>query len=255
MSDPYLSVVVPCYNESENLGRGVLEEMHAYLSRRHDAYEVIISDDGSTDDSRDLIRTHSMPRFRLLSNPHGGKPWAVWHGVRAARGDLVLITDMDQSTPIDQLALLLPYFDQGYDIVIGSRGLARENFPWYRRLGSTVFRGFRRLLVLHSISDTQCGFKCLRRETAMSVFPHLEPIRRPAQVKGWRVTAYDVEMLFLAELLGYSIAEVTVRWANRDVAQGKQKSYVRESWEMAQQILRVQWNSLRGAYRDIPKTE
>lgn len=131
MGHLFLSVIVPCYNESENLRRGVLEEIHEYLSEQSYSYEVLISDDGSTDDSRELVLQHcaDKPGFRLLCNQHGGKPMAVWQGIRAAGGEIVLFADMDQSTPIDQLGLLLPLFDRGYDIAIGSRGMERRNFP------------------------------------------------------------------------------------------------------------------------------
>lgn len=250
MEIPYLSVVVPCYNESENMRRGVLEEMHDYLSEQSYTYEVIVSDDGSTDDSREIVRQHlgNKPHFRLLENPHGAKPSAVWYGIQAARGEIVLYTDMDQSTPIDQLALLLPLFQQGYDLAIGSRGLERENFPLYRLLGSTAFGAFRRLLLLRSISDTQCGFKAMRAMVAKEIFPQLEAIRKPGQVTGWKVTAFDVELLFLAERAGYRVGEVIVAWADRDAARGKQKSYLAESKEMAAQVLRVKWNDWRGFY-------
>lgn len=251
MDQPYLSIVVPCYNESENLRRGVLEEMYEYLSKKGLPYEVLISDDGSSDDSREIVRQHlqGKPTFRLLENPHGGKPLAVWHGIQAARGQIVLFTDMDQSTPINELDKLLPLFNQGFDVVIGSRGLMRENFPLYRRLGSAVFRAFRRLLLLRNISDTQCGFKAMRSAVAREVFPQLEAIRRPAQVKGWKVTAFDVELLFLVERRGYRIAEVTVAWADRDVTSGKGKSYFTESKEMAAQVLKIKLNELRGFYK------
>lgn len=250
MGEPYLSVVVPCYNESENLRRGVLEEMHAYLSQQSCTYEVIISDDGSTDDSREIVRQRlgDKPGFRLLENPHGGKPSAVWFGIQAARGEIVLFTDMDQSTPIDQLARLLPLFERGCDVVIGSRGMERQNFPLYRRLGSQVFRAFRRLLLLRDISDTQCGFKAMRTTVAREIFPRLEAISKPSKVTGWKVTAFDVELLFLADRAGYRIGEVTVEWANRDVAVGKRKSYLAESKEMAEQILRIKINEWRGVY-------
>ena len=164
MEPPYLSVIVPCYNEHENLCRGVLEEIGRYLGEQMYAYEVIVVDDGSTDDSVEILRQHLVdkPHFRLLENKHGGKPAAVWSGIQAACGQVILFTDMDQSTPIEQLDRLLPYLGEGYDVVIGSRGFARENFPFYRRVGSSVFRAFRRLLLLRSISDTQCGFKVLR---------------------------------------------------------------------------------------------
>ncbi len=250
METPHLSVVVPCYNEAANLRRGVLEELHTYLCQQPYSYEVLISDDGSTDDSREIVRTHllSLPHFRLLENPHGGKPSAVWYGIRAARGAITLFTDMDQSTPIDQLAKLLPAFEQGYDVVIGSRGMGRENFPLYRRLGSAVFRGFRRIFLLRGISDTQCGFKAMRTPVARELFPLLEAIARPARVTGWKVTAFDVELLFLAERAGYRLAERAVTWADRDVAKGKGKSYLAESREMAAQVLRVKLNAWRGVY-------
>jgi len=250
MADPYVSVVVPCYNEVENLQRGVLQEMHAYLSRQPWSYEVIISDDGSTDDSRELVRqaVADLAHFCLQPNPHQGKPGAVWAGIQAAQGEIVLFTDMDQSTPIDQLNRLLPAYASGFDVVIGSRGAQRANFGWYRRLGSAIFRTFRRLLMLRHISDTQCGFKSMRRSVALELFPRLDAIQQAEDVKGWKVTAFDVELLYLAERAGHQIAEVTVAWANRDVATGKGKSYLRESKEMLEQICRVKWNEIRGRY-------
>lgn len=246
----YLSVVVPCYNEGGNLRRGVLDEMYDYLCQQSYASELLISDDGSPDDSRELVRAWlpGKEHARLLENPHGGKPSAVWYGIQAARGQILLFTDMDQSTPIDQLALLLPRFDQGYDVVIGSRGMDRANFPLYRRLGSALFRGFRRLFLLHEISDTQCGFKAMRTAVARELFPKLAAIRQATQVTGWKVTAFDVELLYLAERAGHRIAEVTVAWANRDEAVGKKKSYLAESREMAGQVLKVKLNAWKGFY-------
>jgi dolichyl-phosphate beta-glucosyltransferase len=250
LTEIYLSVVVPCYNEAENLRRDVLEEMQAFLDRQPYTYEVLISDDGSTDDSREVVRQRldDKPAFRLLVNPHGGKPSAVWYGIQAARGEIVLFTDMDQSTPIDQVARLLPLFAQGYGVVIGSRGRGRENFSLVRQLGSAVFRTFRRLFLLRNIADTQCGFKGLRAPVARALFPQLDAIRRRTTVSGWKVTAFDVELLFLAERAGQLIGEVVVEWANRDIARGKGKSYLAESREMAAQILRIRLNEWRGVY-------
>ena len=247
---PVLSIIVPCYNERENLERGVIEEMARYLACFDRTYEVIISDDGSSDNSRKLVleRIATLPQFRLLQNPHGGKPSAVWNGIQAATGDIVLFTDLDQSTPLREVDKLLPSFDRGYDVVIGSRGIERENFDILRRLGSAVFRWFRRLLVLPGISDTQCGFKAMRLKIALELFPQLEAIRAPESVVGWRVTAFDVELLFLARRAGYHIDEVVVEWANRDVATGKDKSYLAESREMAGQVLRVRLNAWLGRY-------
>ena len=241
MGDVYLSVVVPCYNEHENLECGVLEEMDAYLQGITFTWEVIISDDGSTDRSRDIIREHiaSLKGFRLLENPHGGKPSAVWYGIQASLGQVVLFTDMDQSTSLDQFERLQPLLASGCDVAIGSRGMDRENFPLYRRIGSSVFRAFRRLLLLRHISDTQCGFKAMRAEVARTLFPQLDALCRPQQVHGWQVTAFDVELLYLAERAGYKIGEATVTWANRDVAHGKNKSYWRESRHMVEQVFKI----------------
>lgn len=252
MSDPQLSIIVPCYNERENLRRGVLEEMQSYLAGLDMSYEVLISDDGSTDDSADLIRQHTSdkPFFRLLCCAHGGKPSAVWHGIQAAQGEIVLFADMDQSTPLHQWDRLRPLFDQGCDVVIGSRGMERQNFPLYRRIGSALFRTFRRTFLLRTISDTQCGFKAMRRPVALDIFPRLEAIRRPGRITGWKVTAFDVELLYLAERRGYSIGEVVVEWANRDVSRGKKKSYLAESREMAEQVLRIKLNERHGLYDD-----
>ncbi len=256
MSEPLLSVVVPCYNEARNLRRGALPEMHDYLATVEYPYEVLVSDDGSTDESREIVREQiaDLPGFRLVENPHGGKPSAVWGGIRAARGEIILFTDMDQSTPLDQVALLLPWFEKGYDVVIGSRGLERKDFPLYRRLGSAVFAGLRRLLLLRGVHDTQCGFKALRAPLARELFPQLSELRRQAgPVTGHRVTAFDVELLYLAERAGARIAEVTVAWANRDVAKGSLRRYARESLEMAGQIAHIKMKEWRGEYGQAPR--
>jgi dolichyl-phosphate beta-glucosyltransferase len=247
MGDIYLSVVVPCYNEHENLERGVLEEMAAYLRHVEFTWELIISDDGSTDNSREIVRERiaNLEGFRLLENPHGGKPRAVWYGIQASQGQVVLFTDMDQSTPLDQFDRLQPLLAKGLDVAIGSRGIERENFPLYRRIGSSVFRAFRRVLLLRNISDTQCGFKAMRAEVARKVFPQLDALRKPREAKGWQVTAFDVELLYLAERAGYRIGEATVAWANRDVAQGKNKSYWRESRHMADQVFKILLRRMR----------
>ncbi|MHB1356748.1 MAG: glycosyltransferase [Anaerolineae bacterium] len=247
MGDVYLSVVVPCYNERENLECGVLEEMATYLKNVAFTWELIISDDGSTDNSREIVRERiaNMQGFRLLENPHGGKPSAVWYGIQASLGQIVLFTDMDQSTTLDQFGRLQPLLTSGYDVAIGSRGMERENFPLYRRIGSSVFRAFRRLLLLRNISDTQCGFKAMRAEVARAIFPQLDALRGQHQVSGWQVTAFDVELLYLAERAGYRIGEAKVTWANRDVAQGKNKSYWRESRHMADQVVKIILRRLR----------
>lgn len=252
---PYLSVVIPCYNEARNLERGVLDEVDRYLVRQSYPWEVIIVNDESSDDSQRLIEAfiRSRPRFALVNIPHGGKPAAVWAGIQHARGDIVLFTDMDQSTPIEELDKLLPWYDKGFQVVIGSRGMTREGFSLVRKLGSFVFRMLRSLFLLRRIKDTQCGFKTCRREAALVVFPKLQFFKQADRPKGWKVSAYDVELLYLFEKAGYAIKEVEVTWLNRDVSdtkgqQGDLARYVRESVDMAREVYRVKRNELRGLY-------
>jgi len=251
---PAISVIIPCYNEAKNLQRGVLDEVYAYLRRQDDPWEVIVADDGSTDRSRELVEQiiADKPGFTLAALPHGGKPAAIWGGLQRARGDAVLFTDMDQSTPIAELDKLLPWYRQGYDVVIGSRGTAREGFSVLRRVGSWVFRTMRSAFLLRHIHDTQCGFKLFRREPVIELFPQLQFFKEGAP-SGWKVTAYDVELLYLFERAGCTIKEVEVAWENRDVSDTKGQGgelgrYMRESWSMAREVLRVNVNRLRGLY-------
>ena len=248
-----LSVVIPCYNEEENLNRGVLKEVWSYLRKQKYPWEVIISDDGSSDNSLKIATEFAKKHqgFRVLKNKHGGKPWAVWKGIEAAKGEVILFTDMDQSTPIKEVEKLLPWFKKGFDIVIGSRGKTRKDAPWLRKIMALSFLTVRRLLLLRNIIDTQCGFKALRREAALKIFPKLQFFQElDKEVKGWRVSAFDVELLFIAQKLGYKIKEVEVNWQDRDISQGKQKNFIKESKEMAKEILRVKINDLLGKYRE-----
>jgi len=215
---------------------------------------VIVSDDGSIDGSKNEIkkRIKGKSDFFLLENPHGGKPAALFSGLKKAKGELVLFTDMDQSTPIAELNKLLPFFQDGFSVVIGSRGLERKNFPFYRKLGSIVFRIFRQTFLLKKIGDTQCGFKAFKTEAVRKVFPQLQFFKEKNRPSGWRVTSYDVELLFLLEKRGYKIAEVPVSWEDKDVATGKGGNpllkYFKESKEMFFEILRVKFNQLKGFY-------
>lgn len=256
MKDVYLSVIIPSYNETENLRRGVLNEVKNYLSKQKYSWEVIVSDDQSPDDeSRHLARDfcEQNPKFTFLENIHGGKPQAIWSGIQKATGQLVLFTDMDQSTPISELDKLLPYFEKGYDIAIGSRGLERKNFSIFRKLASFIFHNFRCFFLLGEIADTQAGFKCLRTEIAKEIFPKLAAIKSAGVFRGWTVTSFDVEMLVIAKTRGYKIAEVPILWEDRDLSIAKAKErqggkFIKESIEMFQEVLRVKSNQLRGLY-------
>jgi dolichyl-phosphate beta-glucosyltransferase len=250
---PKVSIIIPNYNEKENLQRGVLEEVRDFLKGVGFTWEVIINDDGSTDGSLDILKkfTKENKGFFLIKGKHGGKASGLWSGVKKAKGEIVLFTDMDQSTPLKEIKKLLPWYDKGFDLVFGSRGKLRKNFPLTRQITSWGFRVVRQLFLLRNVSDTQCGFKSLKRNIALEIFPQLSVIKNASKVKGWTVSAYDVEMLFLVEKLGYKLKEVDVLWQDEDVSTGKNKSllnFLTESLDMLKQILSVKLNDVKGKY-------
>ena len=248
-----LSIVIPCYNEENNLKKGVLSEVFEFLKKQDFNWEVIVCNDESTDNSlksvKEFVSTHKG--FKVLDLPHGGKPSAVWGGIKEAKFDLVLFTDMDQSTPLKESLKLLPYFEQGYDVVIGSRGAVRQGATFIRKLMAKVFLSVRRLFILSNIVDTQCGFKAFKTDLAKKIFPNLQFFKDKSDKKGWRVSAFDVELLFMAQKWGYKIKEVPVDWQDEDLSTTKGNDSLRfkkESKQMIQEIIRVKRNDLNGLY-------
>ena len=255
---PILSVILPCYNEHKNLERGVLDEVYQYLAGQSLPWEVVVVNDESTDDSRRFIEGYIQDKagFSLFDIPHGGKPAAVWEGIQQSRGEMILFSDMDQSTPLHELEKLVPWYQEGFDVVIGSRQTTREGSSLLRKAGSFVFLTLRRLFLLPDIMDTQCGFKLCRREVALQIFPHLEFLRQVEKPSGWKVTAFDVEFLYLVDRAGYRITEVLVSWRNRDVSdtksqQGELARYLQESLNMGREVSRVKLNQIRGVYDQV----
>lgn len=249
----FLTIIIPCYNEEENLKREVLKEVNDFLKKKKFTWEVIISDDGSTDKSREIVKRQikKWRNFKLKANPHGGKPSAIWSGIKSAKGQYVLLTDMDQSTPIDQLDKLYTNIREGHDVIIGSRGFQRKNFPAYRKLGALIFMALRKSFLLPKINDTQCGFKLFKTDLVKKAFPKLEFFRNRKKVKGWMVTSYDVELLHVLNKMPTDIKEVQVEWNDKDVSVSKGRAfgrYLHESKEMLGQILRVKINDTRGLY-------
>lgn len=252
----FLSVIIPSYNETENLKSGVLAKVKDYLKKQKYSWEVIVSDDGSVPEAQQLAEEFcgQNPGFIFLANEHAGKPYAVWAGIQKAKGKIVLFTDTDQSTPISEVEKLLPLYEQGYDVVVGSRGTERKKSSMFRSLASFVFRTIRQTVLLSGVVDTQCGFKSFKKEVAMDIFPRMSIIKnKPTDTKGWRVGAWDVELLFVAQKHGYKIAEVPVMWSNQDLAMDTKKSsskgkFVKESLEMLRELYRVKRNDLQGYY-------
>lgn len=247
---PKLSIVIPNYNEKENLQAGAMEKVQTFLEKVDFSWEVLISDDGSTDGSREMVEAFvkKNPSFKLLKNPHGGKAAAIYAGVKAAGGEIILFADMDQSTPIKEMEKLLPFYDQGYDVVFGSRGKQRKNSTILRQITSWGFRTFRQLFLLRHINDTQCGFKSFKAAVAKEIFPKLSAVKTSKKAAGWTVTAFDVELLFLVEKAGYKLKEVEVDWSQQDISTGKGQNFLKESLDMLQQIITVKINDLKGIY-------
>ncbi len=208
---PYLSVVIPAYNEQERLQRfvpGIVE----FLQSKGQPFEIVVVNDGSQDDTALVARELSkkFPMLRLIDyHPNRGKGAAVKAGMLEARGQCVLFTDADQSTPITEVDKLLAKMEgSGYDMAIGSRSMpgARVEQPqaWYRALAGKLFGIGTRLFCIHGIHDTQCGFKAMKHEVAQKVFQQVTS----------NSAIFDIEMLVVATREGFRVAEVAVKWVH-----------------------------------------
>lgn len=250
---PKLSIVIPNYNEMANLKAGVLDRVNDYLKTAPFTWEVIINEDDSTDGSREFIDLFvtKHPGFILLKNSHLGKAGGLKAGIEKANGKFILTTDMDQSTPLKEVEKLLPLAEDGFEAVIGSRGRKRDSFSLSRVISSNLFLLFRRALLLHDIIDTQCGFKLYESKKLKSLFPKLSNFETTKEIKGWVVSAFDVELLFMVEKTGGKIKEVEVEWRNEDLSESKSRKFVKESLDMLKQILKVKWRDIRGDYETL----
>ena len=248
---PFLSVVIPAYNEEINLRRGVLGAVEEYLSKQKYSWEVIVVDDGSKDKTVELVSefAKSHKSFRLKRENHRGKGGTVISGMLEAKGDIVLFTDMDQSTPIDQVEKFFPKFEQGSDIVIGSRD-GREGAPIVRKMMAYGFIFLRSIVLRLPFKDTQCGFKAFKNEAARAVFKKLKVFGDKTKSEGASVTAgFDLEMLYIARKMGLKIAEVSVEWY--EYGERKEVSPLKDSWEGLRDLIKIRINSLTGSYNSI----
>jgi dolichyl-phosphate beta-glucosyltransferase len=246
---PFLSVVIPAYNEAERIGDS-LRRASAWLAvpgRLDGAAEIVVVDDGSSDATTSIVeqeaarRTAPGPTVRLLRNVRNhGKGYSIKHGVLLAEGELVLLSDADFSTPIEELPLLLECMGrEGCDIVIGSRGLDGSNIevrqPFWREGMGRVFNRIVRSATGLPYRDTQCGFKLMRRQAVLPLF-------RGARIERF---AYDVEILYLARKTGVEIRELPVLWRN---ARGSKVHPVRDALRMLYDVMRILWRDRRGLY-------
>ncbi|RMG17581.1 MAG: glycosyltransferase family 2 protein [Planctomycetota bacterium] len=236
---PSLSIVVPAYNEAARIIDS-LERIGSYLQHRGGESEVVVVDDGSEDETADLVAAYAAehPQVCLLRVPHGGKGQALRAGVLAARGEYVFICDADLSMPVEQIERFLPPASDPCDVAIGSRelpGSRRYGEPRRRHLMGRAFNAWVRLMAVRGLQDTQCGFKCFRRAVARDLFG-------AQRLGGW---AFDVELLFLARRRGYTIREVPIDWHYRE---GSKIRPLRDARAMFCDVLRLRLNSLLGRY-------
>lgn len=242
-----LSVVIPAYNEEKNLSSGVLDKVYNYLIKQTYSWEVLIIDDGSRDKTVDLVKSYikNKPGFKLIENPHGGKALTVTSGMLKASGEIALFTDMDQATPLDQIEKFFPKFAEGFDIVIGLRE-GRKGAPFVRKLAAWGFSTIRYIILGLPITDTQCGFKAFNRQSRQLVFPKMLEIWKHIKSAGAAVNAgFDVETLFLANKLGYKVAEVPIVWHHVGT---ERVQLIKDSMEALKDILRIKLGNLGGKY-------
>ena len=255
----YLSVIIPAYNEEKRLSK-TLEEIDKYLSKQRVAeasphlppcsasphsvydYEILVVNDGSKDKTAQVIRDRVsvIQNLRLIDNKkNNGKGYVVRQGMLEAKGEYRIFTDADNSTSIDQVEKMWPYFEAGFDIVFGSRDakgaiLDLPQSPLRRFLGE-VFGFLTNLIVgTWGIADSQCGFKCFTKKAAENIFPKCKINR----------FAFDPEFFMIAKKLGYKIKEIPVYWENDPESKVKFKWMV----NMGLDLLKIRWNIITKKY-------
>lgn len=248
MKEIDLSVVIPAYNEQKNIEAGCLDLVFDYLNKQKLNIEILVVDDGSSDKTAEFAKkyTKKQKNLRVLEEPHRGKAGTVIAGMLEAKGNIVLFTDMDQATPIDQIEKFFPKFEKGYDIVIGSRS-GRKGAPMVRKIMALGFVVLRTLILRLPFRDTQCGFKAFTKKSSHEIFTKMRKMHENESIKGYTVTAgFDLEILYIARKLGYKIAEVPVFWEDKGPGQ---VNPIKDSLIGLKGLLNVRLNSLSGKYK------
>jgi glycosyltransferase involved in cell wall biosynthesis len=236
------SIIIPAYNESERLAVS-LPKVLDYVGKRQLPSEIIVVNDGSSDDTADVVRRFMAmhPDVRLVENPgNRGKGYSVRNGMLHAQGDVMLFTDADLSSPIYEADKLFAAIEQGADVAIGSRWLnaelQTERQPWHRQLYGRLFNLALRVVLGLKYRDTQCGFKAFTRDAAHTIFTR-------QRVERW---GFDPELLFLANKFKLRTVEIPVEWAHDHRSK---ISPVRDGLKMGIEMLAVRWNEMRGLYK------
>ncbi|MDI6591389.1 MAG: glycosyltransferase family 2 protein [Patescibacteria group bacterium] len=237
----YLSVVIPAYNEEKRLPK-TLKEIDNYLRTKDYQSEIIVVSDGSTDRTVEVTKNlmAEIKNLKILDfKQNRGKGFGVRQGMLKAEGEYRLFTDADNSTPIDQVEKMWPWFEKGFDIVIGSRDIKGAVLdppqPFFRRFLGKAF-GFLTNILLGTwgIADTQCGFKGFTKKAAKDIFQRCKINR----------FAFDPEILIIAKKLGYKIKEIPVYWRNDPHSKVKFKSIIK----MGMDLFKIRWNLIKGIY-------
>lgn len=247
MSKPFLSIIIPSYNETKNIKDGALDKVKNYLDEKDYSWEVLIVDDNSTDKSVQLAQNFSNKNrgFRVFEEPHRGKGGTVMAGVKKAKGEVVVFIDMDQATPISELEKVVPEIKAGNDVVIGSR-TGRRGAPLSRKVMAYGFVVLRSIILGLPYKDTQCGFKAFNRVAAKNIFDKMIVFASLKPNPSASVTAgFDLETLFVARKLNLKIKEVPVAWDYKDT---ERVSAVKDSIEAIVDMLKIRMYSLFGKY-------
>jgi dolichyl-phosphate beta-glucosyltransferase len=238
---PKYSIIIPAYNEGARLG-ATLDRVLNYVTEQGWDAEVIVVNDGSSDNTVELVRAHANknPRLRLIENPgNHGKGYSVRNGMLNAEGEIFLFTDADLSAPIEQASKLFTAVESGADVAVGSRWLQPDlqthRQSLLRQFYGRTFNLVLRILLGLKFKDTQCGFKAFRRDVAQRLFSM-------QTIEGW---GFDAELLFVADRLGMKVQEVPVVWS--DVA-GTRIHPLRDGLKMITEVLVIRWNALTGKY-------
>ena len=249
---PFLSVIIPAFNEAENFKRGVLGQIRSYFETQNFSWEAILVNDGSTDETKKLLEDFAKKNrgFRLINKEHGGKLAAIETGVRKASGEIILFTDFDQSTPISEFSKFLPHFKKGADIVIGSR-MNKVS----KRIGDRPFRYFRskvlnliiKIFLFRGISDTQCGFKAGKARALKNLFDNLQVTKLAKPAAGF-MGPFDIELLYLSKKLNYKIYQVPIIWR---YFPSKRLSVVAEPAKFLIDIFKIKLFDILGKYEFI----
>lgn len=247
---PFLSIVIPAYNEEYRLPRS-LHEIADFLRAQSYTAEVIVVENGSTDNTTGVVQHFQAQEMRAgdpfvlrLMHSSPGKGAAVKVGMLAGQGDYLFICDADLSMPIAEVVKFLPpRFDYGHGngnkiIAIASRELpdsVRYDEPGYRHLMGRVFNFIVRVLAIPKVEDTQCGFKCFPREAAQTIFAK-------QTIDGW---GFDIEVLFIGLRRGYKLVEVPINWYYKE---NSRISPIRDSINMVLEVLKIRRNHAQGVY-------